>query len=86
MKKLLLATLLLAAPAMATQLESGSKVKNVAGAKAAAKLVKIYGYRCDSISSFMQSPWSGDFTLRCNNYRYKYIIKDKGGRYVVTVD
>lgn len=54
-------------------------------ALASAELVKMYGYRCDSIDFFMRSDWDGAFHITCNNNRYSYVIKDVGGNYVVEV-
>ncbi len=50
-----------------------------------AAMVRLYDYRCDSISS--AQPWvlSHGFTLVCNRFRYEYEIQDKGGHWIVTV-
>lgn len=66
---------------------NGRDVENYEAAQAAVKLVEYFGYRCDSISSFRKAVFSaGEFTLNCNNFRYSYEIKDKGGRWTVTVN
>lgn len=88
MKKLILALALIAAPAMAsTPIDGKSEhIQNHAQAQAAANLVKAYGYRCDSISSFSSFIMGGGYKLNCNGFNYTYEIEDKGGRWVVTVD
>lgn len=50
-----------------------------------AKIIKMYGYRCDSISVARPFMVGRGFTLVCNNYAYEYDIEDKGGRWRVTV-
>jgi hypothetical protein len=88
MKKLLLATLLISAPAMAVQLESNvflGKGIEPRQAVAAAKFVQLHGYRCDSIRSFSQLQMSHGFRLACNGARYTYELRDVGGRWQVTV-
>lgn len=55
-------------------------------AQAAAAIVKIYGYRCDTISAFQPMVFSDGYTISCNRFRYTYELEDKGGRWVVTVD
>lgn len=85
MKKLLLITALVSLSATARPVD-GDHVKNKDLAEKAADYVESLGYRCDSLSAFYKSAWSGAFTLSCNNYKYTYTIEDKGGRWVVTVD
>jgi hypothetical protein len=88
MKKLLLATILISAPAMATELEKNaflSKGIQPGQAIAAAKFVQLHGYRCDSIRSFSQLQMSHGFRLACNGARYTYELRDVGGRWQVTV-
>jgi hypothetical protein len=48
-------------------------------------LVKAKTYRCDSISAVSSFFSGGGYKLKCNNYRYKYEIADKGGNWIVTV-
>lgn len=52
---------------------------------AMAELVRVYGYRCDTVSA--ASPWlfSRGFNLKCNRFRYSYDLEDRGGRWEVTV-
>jgi hypothetical protein len=88
MKKLLLA-LLVSAPVMATTFASDYKSASLDKKQALilAQVVKMNGYRCDEINAANRSPWSnGKFTLYCNNWNYSYVIEDKGGRIVVTVE
>lgn len=47
------------------------------------KLIRAYGWRCDSISAVRPFVFSRGFTLVCNNYNYTYDISDKGGNWVV---
>jgi hypothetical protein len=49
-----------------------------------AHFVRASGYRCDSISAL--EPLRGGFKLVCNQSNYKYAIKDKDGRSIVTVE
>lgn len=53
---------------------------------AAAKLVIAVGYTCTSISSIRYALTGGGYILSCNGYRYKYHIRDVGGRWKVTVE
>ncbi len=48
-------------------------------------LIKAYGYTCDTYSGSVFNSWSQEYSIHCNNYRYHYIIKDVGGKYVVEV-
>ena len=49
------------------------------------KLVELYGYSCDSVDNAIRSAWDGSITVYCENFRYKYEIKDVGGNWKVTV-
>ena len=88
MKKLILALSIaaLSFSVSATPFDQPVKSSSKKQAQAAANLIKAYGYRCDSISAFQPFIMGGGFTLRCNNFSYKYLIEDKGGRWTVTVD
>ncbi|MCY3970640.1 MAG: LysM peptidoglycan-binding domain-containing protein [Acidobacteria bacterium] len=49
-------------------------------------LVRLRGYRCDSVSGAVPSVFrAGRFTLNCNQFRYAYVIEDRGGHWVVRV-
>lgn len=54
-------------------------------AQAAAKMVKLAGYRCDSISDMHQLLTRAGYVIYCNYFRYEYDIEDKGGQWTVTV-
>ncbi len=43
------------------------------------------GYSCKSIDSIIPLR-NGDYRVVCNDWKYVYIIKDKGGNYIVTLD
>jgi len=48
--------------------------------------VRQYGWRCDSVSGAVSSPFrAGKFTLNCNQFRYAYVIEDRGGHWIVRV-
>jgi len=49
-----------------------------------AHFVRASGYRCDSISALAPRP--GGFTLACNRSTFRYAIKDKDGRWIVTIE
>ncbi|CAA0222867.1 MULTISPECIES: hypothetical protein [Acinetobacter calcoaceticus/baumannii complex] len=56
-----------------------------------AKMLGAYifatGYKCDSISSVIPTDRANKgFTVKCNNYRYSYIVKDRGGNWTVLLD
>lgn len=48
-------------------------------------LVRLYGYTCDSVISVAPFLLSEGYTLKCNRYRYKYEIVNKGGNWIVKV-
>ena len=51
--------------------------------------IRESGYRCDTVNSagplgpFADHP---GFKFRCNGWRYKYLIEDRGGKWTVTLD
>lgn len=51
----------------------------------ASKLIRRAGYRCDTMSSFQRWVTKPGFTAVCNQFRYKYYIEDRGGRWTVTL-
>ena len=88
MKKLIIAAVFLSAPVISASIERNAQIVNGVTqeqAKAAAELVRAFGYRCDSVSAFMPFALSHGFRLTCNNNRYAYELKDVGGRWQVTV-
>lgn len=80
-----LKTLLISAIALTTTLTASANNKPSEVDLEAMKLIKAYGYRCDTYSDSVFKEWSQEYSIHCNNYRYHYIIKDVGGRYVVEV-
>jgi hypothetical protein len=85
MKNLILAVMILAAaPAMADKQRLGDGVtqKQVSAAKG---MIKYNGYRCDSVDSMLAHTFSVGFTVVCNNYSYRYELKDIGGNWRVYV-
>ena len=78
MKYLLVISMLLSG-VYANQLSSGA-------VQEAQQLIRAYGYKCDTVDNKPYfSSWDGSVTVNCNNWRYKYELKDVGGRWTVTV-
>ena len=49
-------------------------------------LVRLRGYRCDSVSGAVPSVFRAHrFTLNCDQFRYAYVIEDRGGHWIVRV-
>lgn len=55
-------------------------------AQAAARIVRLNGYSCNSISKFKPLIMSRGYHIICNGWRYSYEIRDVGGRFVVKPD
>ena len=53
--------------------------------EAAVGLVRLQGYRCDSVYAARQMFFENGFVLVCNKARYTYEIRDKGGKPEITV-
>lgn len=50
------------------------------------KLIKLYGYKCDTIDNKPSfSSWDGSVKVICNNFKYVYEVKDVGGNWTVKV-
>ncbi len=49
------------------------------------QIIRLYGYACNSVSS-LSVGWKGKVKIKCNNYKYKYEIVDRGGMWVVCID
>lgn len=49
------------------------------------KIVVNAGYRCDRITFFARSSYTGTLHLSCNENLYSYDVFDVGGTYVVEV-
>jgi tetratricopeptide (TPR) repeat protein len=70
-------------------LEAGAIISsNVTSAQVEAlrELVRLHGYRCDSVSAAAAWLLSPGYTLTCNRYRYRYSVEDKGGIWTVGVE
>ena len=57
-------------------------------AQTGAMAVREAGYPCDTISAFaLKSPYNATvFSLKCDEFRHSYVIENRGGRGVITVD
>lgn len=53
---------------------------------ALATMIRLKGWRCDSISVARKFVFSRGFTVICNRFAYEYEVKDRGGRWVVTLE
>lgn len=54
--------------------------------QAAMAMIADKGWRCDSISSATSHLFSRGLTIRCNEFRYSYDFKDRGGTWTVTLN
>lgn len=54
--------------------------------KQAVRLIRLRGFKCDSVSGTSVSAFSGEYSVWCNDYRYHYTISDQGGRFIVEVN
>lgn len=52
---------------------------------ALAAMVEIRGWRCDSISSARTLLLSRGFKISCNRFDYTYLIRDRGGNWIVSL-
>ena len=50
-----------------------------------ASMIRLKGWRCDSVSAIRPHLFSRGFTMVCNNFRYTYEFKDRGGNWVVNL-
>ncbi len=71
-------------------LESGANVpkgvqENPQALTQMVSLIRLTGYKCDSISAVREMMLSRGFTVVCNNFYYEYDIEDKGGNWIVTL-
>jgi hypothetical protein len=53
--------------------------------EAVQKLIQLYGHKCDYVNFAIRSNWSGNISVSCNENRYSYTLKDKGGHWIVEV-
>lgn len=79
MKKMLLVGTLLAITFGANAEEASQELKNEAQA-----LIKAQGYQCKKVNNVFTKYFGGEVEVFCDDI-YHYIIKDKGGRYIVEV-
>jgi len=49
------------------------------------RMVKLQGWKCDSLSNVHKSQWDGNFMLNCDRNSHVYEIEDMGGRWIVIV-
>ena len=63
-----------------TNLEVSAEMENATKA-----LIIASGDSCKTIEALIQK-YNGDYKVVCNGWKYAYIIQDKGGNYVVTLD
>lgn len=54
-------------------------------ANEASALIRAHGYRCDSVSSIQRWVFEPGFDVVCNDFRYKYELEDRGGRWIATL-
>lgn len=47
--------------------------------------IRIYGYRCDTVSAARPMVLQTGFVVYCNRYNYEYEVVDRGGNWVVTL-
>ena len=50
-----------------------------------ANAIQNLGYTCDSISAVTPFAFSEGLSVDCNDYRYRYEMANKGGRWDITV-
>ena len=46
-------------------------------------MIRARGWRCDSVSAIQQMILGDGFSVVCNQYRYRYEFKDRGGNWEV---
>ena len=50
------------------------------------RMIRARGWRCNTISSARMMVFSRGFEMTCNGFAYEYEIRDRGGRWVVTLE
>jgi hypothetical protein len=55
-------------------------------AEAGANLVRLHGWKCDSVSGLVPFITTRGFYLTCNYNSYRYEIEDRGGNWEVKLD
>jgi hypothetical protein len=53
---------------------------------AVANVVRMSGYRCDSVSAMWPYITAYGYHFSCNHSRYKYDVEDKGGNWIAKVE
>lgn len=53
--------------------------------EAAKGMIRYSGYKCDYVDAMNSHAFSVGFTVVCNDYQYRYELKDVGGNWRVTV-
>jgi hypothetical protein len=48
-----------------------------------AVVIRLFGYRCDSISQLRPMFGSRGYVVACNEWAYKYDVEDRGGKWEV---
>jgi hypothetical protein len=90
---LLLAAILLTTPAFAQNVpiepdaylsppDTVPRSQLLAAMDASVALIRASGWRCDTISGFRVLLWETGYNIHCNQFRYHYEVKDRGGRWV----
>ena len=65
---------------------SQSAEKRMELLNALANMIRLNGWRCDSISAARTMLFSRGYAVSCNGYAYSYEIEDRGGQWVVSLD
>ncbi|RWE07684.1 MAG: hypothetical protein EOS23_26545 [Mesorhizobium sp.] len=55
-------------------------------AEAGANLVRLHGWKCDSVSGLVPFITTRGFYLTCNYNSYRYEIEDRGGNWEVKLE
>ena len=64
----------------------GSSSDKIFTLQYAMAMIAVKGWRCDSISSATPHLFSIGYNIYCNEFRYSYDIKDRGGTWTVTLN
>ncbi len=70
-------------------LESDAIVSGSIGAgqlEGTVSMIRASGYRCDSVSAIRPLVMSPGFSVACNRHRYDYLVRDRGGSWIVELD
>ena len=47
------------------------------------RYIRIFGYKCDSVSALRKFFRGRGFKVSCNRYSYSYEVEDRGGKWIV---